>query len=117
MLALTLALGTVALGAPAFAEDSAPASCDVETTAAAYDQKAKQDEEAANRFHTWASAEEMFGSGNAFGRRPTAQFYEEQARSLELAAKQNRAAAAELRQREKSASSASCGTAQAAVKG
>ncbi len=97
----TLALLATLVTAPAIvvqASDSAT-SCDDQAAAVQYERQAAEEEAAADRFRTWASAEEMFGSGNAFGRRFGVPYYEDQARLLALAAKQNRRLADEARDR------------------
>ncbi len=61
-----------------------------------YDKKAAEFAEQAERYRTWASAEEMFGGSD--GKRYAAIYFADQADALDTEAAENRALAAKYRQ-------------------
>ena len=62
-----------------------------------HDKQAKESAEQAERYRTWASAEEMFG-GTTYGKRYAAIYFADEADRLDAEAAENRALAAKYRQ-------------------
>jgi len=62
-----------------------------------HDKEAKESAEQAERYRTWANAEEMFG-GTTYGKRYAAIYFADEADRLDAEAAENRALAAKYRQ-------------------
>jgi hypothetical protein len=62
-----------------------------------YDKQAAEHQEQAERYRSWASAEDMFG-GTTYGKRYAAIYFADEANELEKEAAENRALAAKYRQ-------------------
>jgi len=69
-----------------------------------YDKKAEESTKLADRYRTWASAEDMFG-GTTYGKRYAAIYFADEANALDAEAAQSRALAAKYRGLAKTAES------------
>jgi len=71
-----------------------------------YDKKAEESTKLADRYRTWASAEDMFG-GTTYGKRYAAIYFADEANALDAEAAESRALAAKYRGLAKTAESSS----------